>query len=84
MKRVLLILAITAMIVSSCGTKTNAQKEEVETEVRVTDKAQMEKGCCSKTNEAYCKKDSTAYKKECTEKKTCTKSKECTGKSKDS
>ncbi len=77
MKKVLLILAITAMIVSSCGTKTNAQKEEVvETEVRVTGKSQMEKGCCSK--------DSTAYKKECTEKKTCSEGKECTGKNKDS
>ncbi|MBS2212492.1 hypothetical protein KEM09_13835 [Carboxylicivirga mesophila] len=87
MKRILVVLAVAAMVVSSCGMKTNAQGEEakdkaaVETTVEATVEAEVEKACCEKDStakectdaekKACCEKDSTA--KECTdaEKKAC-------------
>jgi len=89
MKKILLVLAVAAMVVSSCGTKTNAQKEEVKTEVQATDEAPAaaeataEKACCekeaTKADAACCEKDSTAVdcEKECADKAECTEKKEC-------
>ncbi len=87
MKKILVVLAVTAMVVSSCGMKSNAQGEEtkdkatVEATVETAAEAEAEKACCDKDStakectdaekKACCENDSTA--KECTdaEKKAC-------------
>ena len=81
MRKIVFVLAIAAMVVSSCGTKTNTQKEEVKTE-----QAPAKKACCAKddtkADAASCTQDSTACKKECTAKAECPDKKECTAKTK--
>ncbi|MBK3516629.1 hypothetical protein [Carboxylicivirga marina] len=74
MKKILVVLAVAAMVVSSCGMKTNAQGEDAKekTAVEATTEVPAEKACCPKDAaqaEACCDKDST----ECTdaEKKAC-------------
>jgi len=87
MKKILLVLAVAAMVVSSCGTKTNAQKDEATQEtpaVEASTEAPAEKACCSKdstkADAACCDKDSTAVdcEKKCGDKAACTDKKECT------
>lgn len=80
MKKILLVLAVAAMVVSSCGTKgakTEDAKETTAVEAAVeTAEAPAEKACCDKDStkaEGCCKKDScaTECEKKCAEKDSC-------------
>ena len=83
MKKILVVLAVAAMVVSSCGMKSNAQSEDAKEKVAVeaTTEAPAEKACCAKDSvakectdaekKACCEKDSTACSKECTDKAEC-------------
>lgn len=62
MKKILLVLAVTALLVSSCGMKTTAQGEEttaVEATTETPAEEAAEKSCCDKdSTKACCEKDS--------------------------
>nr|WP_321406786.1 hypothetical protein [uncultured Carboxylicivirga sp.] len=64
MKKILLILAVSAFVVSSCGLKSNAQGGEVTEETTVVEEA-VETAVADSTDKACCEKDST---KACCEK----------------
>ncbi len=64
MKKILLSLGVSAMILSSCGTKSNAKNEEVKDAAVVETVAEeaAEKSCCDKdtlkADTSCCEKDS--------------------------
>jgi len=65
MKKILLALGVVAMVVSSCGTKSNAQKEEVKAEVEATQEAPAAEATeveatVENDSTACCDKDTTA------------------------
>nr|WP_319400569.1 hypothetical protein [uncultured Carboxylicivirga sp.] len=59
MKKILLLLAVGAMVLSSCGQKSTAQSEAATEETTVVEAAPVETAVPDSTDKACCEKDST-------------------------